>query len=130
MEKRDFILGENIIINIYKYDDQGKEYVKEIKGKVIQITNDFVVIDNGKYKESFKYSEFNKKESCFLNNEPYDLSLKTYETDIINQCLSDFYNGETGYVFNKRQLEKVFEKIGSSSCFFYEEDNIYYIKKV
>ena len=50
MEKKDFIIGENIIAEIYKYDDQGKEYIKKVKGKVIQATNDFVVIDNGKYK--------------------------------------------------------------------------------
>ena len=57
MNKNNFILGENIITRIYSYDDQGTEYSREIKGKICQITNDFVVIDNGKYKESFKYSE-------------------------------------------------------------------------
>ena len=45
MEKKDFIIGENIIAEIYKYDDQGKEYIRKVRGKVIQATNDFVVID-------------------------------------------------------------------------------------
>ena len=36
MEKKDFIIGENIIAEIYKYDDQGKEYIRKVRGKVIQ----------------------------------------------------------------------------------------------
>ena len=79
MNKNNFILGENIITKIYSYDDQGTEYSREIKGKICQITNDFVVIDNGKYKESFKYSEFEKCTPGNIENEPYDLSLETYK---------------------------------------------------
>lgn len=130
MVKEDFIIGENIITEIYKYDDQGKEYIRKIKGKVIQTTNDFVLIDNGKYKESFKYCEFNKSTPYSLDNEPYDLSLEVYEEDVINQCFENFCKGEKGYVFNQRQLNKVLEKVGSTPCSHYEKDSIYYIKKV
>lgn len=55
MNKDYFKLGEEIEKKIYNYDDQGNEYCKTIKGKVFQITNHFVVIDNGFYKEAFKY---------------------------------------------------------------------------
>ena len=130
MVKKDFIIGENIIVEIYKYDDQGKEYIKKVKGKVIQATNDFVVIDNGKYKESFKYCEFNKSTPYSLDNEPYDLSLEVYEEDVINQCFENFCKGKEGYVFNQRQLNKVLEKIGSIPCSHYEKDSIFYVKKV
>ena len=56
MRKEDFKLGESVQLNTYSYDDQGNEYTREVKGKVCQITNSFIVLDNGNYKESFKYS--------------------------------------------------------------------------
>ena len=56
MKKNEFKLNENVELIIYSYDDNGTEYTRNIIGKVCQITPSFIVIDNGKYKESFKYS--------------------------------------------------------------------------
>ena len=130
MKKDDFKLGESVQLNTYSYDDQGNEYTREVKGKVCQITNSFIVLDNGNYKESFKYCDFQKCTPGTVENEPYDLSLEVYEEDVINQCFENFCKGEKGYVFNQRQLNKVLEKIGSIPCSYYEKDSIFYVKKV
>ena len=57
MNKNDFKLNDNVEITVYSYDDYGTEYVKNVVGKIIQLTNDLIVLDKGKYKESFKYCE-------------------------------------------------------------------------
>ena len=43
MKKDDFKLGENVQLITYSYDDQGNEYSREVKGKICQITNSFIV---------------------------------------------------------------------------------------
>ena len=130
MNKNDFILGENIKFDIYDYDDRGTEYIKTKEGKVIQKTNSFVVIDNGKYKESFKYSQFEKCTPGNVEGEPYDQCLENYKGDVINKCLEDFKNVGEGYVFNFDQLNKVIRKIATNKFITREENNIYYIKKI
>lgn len=86
--KEDFKLGEDVDLTIYEYDDQGNESSKTVKGKVYQITNSFLVIDNGKYKESFKYSQLEKNYNGNIpNGEPYDLSLQAYSDDVVAECL-------------------------------------------
>lgn len=130
MNKNDFILGENIKFDIYEYDDRGTEYIKTKVGKVIQKTNSFVVIDNGKYKESFKYSQFEKCTPGNVDGEPYDQCLENYKGDVINKCLEDFKNVGEGYVFNFDQLNEVIRKIATNKFITREENNIYYIKKI
>lgn len=130
MNKNDFILGENIKFDIYEYDDRGTEYIKTKEGKVIQKTNSFVVIDNGKYKESFKYSQFEKCIPGNVEGEPYDQCLENYKGDVINKCLEDFKNVGEGYVFNFDQLNEVIRKIATNKFITREENNIYYIKKI
>ena len=108
MKKDDFKLGENVQLTTYSYDDQGNEYTREVKGKVCQITNSFIVLDNGNYKESFKYCDFQKCTPGTVENEPYDLSLESYSEDIISNCIRDIMSGKEGIVFNNEQLDKVF----------------------
>lgn len=109
---------------------RGGEYIKEVKGKVIQITNSFIVIDNGNYKESFKYSEFTKCSVGEMENEPYDLLLESYTTDIVGQCLQLINQGDEGYVFNYEQLKEVINNILPNDYVTRENNNIYYIKKI
>lgn len=40
MNKNDFKLNDNVEITVYSYDDYGTEYVKNVAGKIIQLTND------------------------------------------------------------------------------------------
>ncbi len=105
--KNDFELGQEIDKTVYSYDDQGNEYSKKVMGKICQITNDFVVIDNGKFKESYKYSDFSKCTAMDTKGEPYDLSLQSYSDDVVNNCIEDLEKTDKGFVFNQEQLEKV-----------------------
>ena len=129
MKKDDFKLGENVELSIYNYDDQGNEYTRRIKGVVIQITNSFVVIDNGYYKESFKYSEFTKCTPGNIENQPYDSSLENYSQDIITQCIKNIMSNKEGIVFNNEQLEQVFSSINKEDYKVKETDGIFYINK-
>lgn len=130
MRKEDFKLGESVQLNTYSYDDQGNEYTREVKGKVCQITNYFIVLDNGNYKESFKYCDFQKCTPGTVENEPYDLSLESYSEDIISNCIRDIMSGKEGIVFNKEQLDKVFSKINKKYCSVKRTNEIYYINKI
>lgn len=130
MRKDDFKLGENVQLITYSYDDQGNEYPREVKGKICQITNSFIVLDNGNYKESFKYCDFQKCTPGTVENEPYDLSLESYSEDIISNCIRDITSGKEGIVFNSKQLDKVFSKINKKHCFVKKINEIYYINKI
>lgn len=135
IRKENFILGDNISTRIYSYDDQGTEYSREIKGKICQITNDFVVIDNGKYKESFKYSEFERCTPGNIENEPYDLSLETYKEDIIQNCIDDITKKGSGFVFTKEEADKVIEyietiNVENNKYIVNQKDGIYEISKI
>ncbi len=129
MKKDNFKLGENVELSIYNYDDQGNEYTRRIKGVVIQITNSFIVIDNGYYKESFKYSEFTKCTPGNIENQPYDSSLENYFQDIITQCIKNIMSNKEGIVFNNEQLEQVFSSINKEDYKVKETDGIFYINK-
>lgn len=130
MRKEDFKLGESVQLNTYSYDDQGNEYTREVKGKVCQITNSFIVLDNGNYKESFKYCDFQKCTPGTVENEPYDLSLESYSEDIISNCIRDIMSGKEGIVFNNEQLDEVFSKINKKYCSVKRDNEIYYINKI
>lgn len=130
MKKDDFKLGENVQLITYSYDDQGNEYPREVKGKVCQITNSFIVLDNGNYKESFKYCDFQKCTPGTVENEPYDLSLESYSEDIISNCIRDITSGKEGIVFNNEQLDKVFSKVNKKHYSVKRANEIYYINKI
>ena len=130
MKKDDFKLGENVQLITYSYDDQGNEYSREVKGKICQITNYFIVLDNGNYKESFKYCDFQKCTPGTVENEPYDLSLESYSEDIISNCIRDITSGKEGIVFNKEQLDKVFSKVNKKHYSVKRANEIYYINKI
>ena len=130
MRKEDFKLGESVQLNTYSYDDQGNEYSREVKGKICQITNYFIVLDNGNYKESFKYCDFQKCTPGTVENEPYDLSLESYSEDIISNCIRDITSGKEGIVFNNEQLDKVFSKVNKKHYSVKKANEIYYINKI
>lgn len=130
MRKEDFKLGENVQLITYSYDDQGNEYSREVKGKICQITNYFIVLDNGNYKESFKYCDFQKCTPGTVENEPYDLSLESYSEDIISNCIRDITSGKEGIVFNNEQLDKVFSKVNKKHYSVKRANEIYYINKI
>ena len=130
MKKDDFKLGENVQLITYSYDDQGNEYTREVKGKICQITNYFIVLDNGNYKESFKYCDFQKCTPGTVENEPYDLSLESYSEDIISNCIRDITSGKEGIVFNNEQLDKVFSKVNKKHYSVKRANEIYYINKI
>ena len=130
MRKEDFKLGENVQLITYSYDDQGNEYTRKVKGKVCQITNSFIVLDNGNYKESFKYCDFQKCTPGTVENEPYDLSLESYSEDIISNCIRDITSGKEGIVFNNEQLDKVFSKVNKKHYSVKRANEIYYINKI
>ena len=130
MRKEDFKLGESVQLNTYSYDDQGNEYTREVKGKICQITNYFIVLDNGNYKESFKYCDFQKCTPGTVENEPYDLSLESYSEDIISNCIRDIMSGKEGIVFNNEQLDKVFSKVNKKHYSVKIANEIYYINKI
>lgn len=130
MKKDDFKLGENVQLITYSYDDQGNEYSREVKGKICQITNYFIVLDNGNYKESFKYCDFQKCTPGTVENEPYDLSLESYSEDIISNCIRDITSGKEGIVFNNEQLDKVFSKVNKKHYSVKKANEIYYINKI
>lgn len=135
--KDNFQLGEMVDLTIYEHDSQGNESLKVVKGKVHQITGSFVVINNGKYKESFQYSQLEKNDnSNILNGDPYDLSLQSYSDDVIDECLNMLKNGKSGYVFTSEQMYEVIKSIpdiiketrGDYCC--EKKDNMYFIKKI
>ena len=130
MRKEDFKLGESVQLNTYSYDDQGNEYTRKVKGKVCQITNSFIVLDNGNYKESFKYCDFQKCTPGTVENEPYDLSLESYSEDIISNCIRDIMSGKEGIVFNNEQLDEVFSKVNKKHYSVKRANEIYYINKI
>lgn len=130
MNKKDFKLNEDVQLITYSYDDQGNEYTREVRGKVCQITNSFIVLDNGNYKESFKYCDFQKCIPGTVENEPYDLSLESYSEDIIEKCILDVSRGKEGFVFNEEQLNMVMSILNSNSYITRKENDIYYINKI
>ena len=132
MNKENFEVGKETEIKIFWHDEDGNRFSKIIKGKVKQITNDFIVINNGIYNESFKYSEMVRQNKIQPSDEPYDLKVETYETDIINSCINSIKKEGTGYVLNKEQQEKVIKMLCEQKIEFLcqEKDGTYYFKKI
>ena len=64
----------------------------------MQVTKDFIVLDNGVYNESFKYSEMVRQNKIQPSDEPYDLKVETYETDIINSCINSIKKEISGNI--------------------------------
>lgn len=117
-------------LKIYNYDDQGNEYIRKISGEIIQVTDKFIVVDNGKFCESFKFSELEKGNKNLDSEEPYDLSVESYSNDIVQNALEDIKKGKEGYVFNFHQVGEVINKLKPAQCSYREENSIFYIKVV
>lgn len=129
MKKEDFKVGDVIDTEVYTYADSEIYYTRKVKGVVYQITNAFVVIDNGYYKESFQYREFVTNDTPTVLENPYELDVETYANNIVDQCVKDFQAEGEGYVFNYSQVSKVIAKILPEEYRIDEEENIYYIRK-
>ncbi len=130
MRKNEFKLNENVELIIYSYDDNGTEYTRNIVGKICQITPNFIVIDNGKYKESFKYCELYPQQNKVMKGEPYDLSIDNYKEDIVLQCLNDINRKGKGFVFTKEQLDKVLNRVSNGRYTTRKGKGIYIIGKI
>lgn len=124
-----FKIGDEIQEKIYDYDEYNIEHINNIKGKVYQVTKDFVVIDNGKYKECFKYSQFNPKDKEEYRGS-YDQQVEDYHNDIVNECIENINNTGEGYVFSLEQLREVMasDKI-KSDYKLANKNGIFYIFK-
>ena len=129
MDKNEFKLNEYVDLIVYNYDNNGTEYTKVASGKVCQITNDFIVINNGKYKESYKYVELCSQKHKDIKGEPYDLSIDNYMEDIITQCLKQLNKKGKGSVFTKEQVENVIERAGNGKYNVRTSNGIYIIEK-
>lgn len=128
--KKNFKIGDKINTNIYEYDELNIKHTKPIKGTVTQITKHFVVIDNGKFKECFKYSVFTPSKT-----EPdiaaYDQSLGSYQDEIVENCIEDLNTNGKGFVFNMKQVEMVVNsgKI-KVSYIIKQDDGMIYFQKI
>lgn len=131
MNKENFEVGKKVEIEIFWYDEDGNKFLKKVNGIIMQVTKDFIVLDNGVYNESFKYSEMVRQNKIQPSDEPYDLKVETYETDIINSCINSIKKEGTGYVLNKEQQEKVIKILCEQKIEFLcqEKDGTYYFKK-
>lgn len=129
MKKNEFKLNQNVDLIVYNYDDSGVEYIRNIFGKVCQITESFIVIDNGKYKECFKYSELYPQKHKIVKGEPYDLSIDNYKEDVINTCLLELERKRKGFVFTRKQIEEVQNRIKDGKYNIRKFNGIYIIEK-
>ena len=133
LDKSKFKIGENTKITVFWYDTWKGQMSKEVEGKIQQVTNEFIVINNGKYNETFRYSELINKNEIQPEREPYDLNIENYEEDVIERCLKIIKKGKhCGYVFSIEQKEKVEDLLAKLNIKFisFIEDGIYYFKKV
>lgn len=132
MNKENFEVGKKTEIKIFWYDEDGNRFSKIIKGKVKQITNDFIVINNGIYNESFKYSELIEDNEVQPYVDTYDLSIESYEKDIIEKCIDNIKNDITGYVFNNQQAREILDFLNQNQYKYKSEikNGIYFFKKI
>lgn len=132
MNKENFEVGKETEIKIFWYDEDGNRFSKIIKGKVKQITNDFIVINNGFYNESFKYSELIEDNEVQPYVDTYDLSIESYEKDIIEKCIDNIKNDITGYVFNNQQAREILDFLNQNQYKYKSEikNGIYFFKKI
>jgi hypothetical protein len=132
MNKKNFEVGKETEIKIFWHDEDGNKFSKIIKGKVKQITNDFIVINNGIYNESFKYSELIEDNEVQPYVDTYDLSIESYEKDIIEKCIDNIKNDITGYVFNNQQAREILDFLNQNQYKYKSEikNGIYFFKKI
>lgn len=132
MNKENFEVGKETEIKIFWHDEDGNRFSKIIKGKVKQITNDFIVINNGIYNESFKYSELIEDNEVQPYVDTYDLSIESYEKDIIEKCIDNIKNDITGYVFNNQQAREILDFLNQNQYKYKSEikNGIYFFKKI
>lgn len=62
--KNNFHVGSEINRRIYEYNKKGNEKISSVKGKIVQVTDNLVVINNGLYNEAFTYQQFNREEKA------------------------------------------------------------------
>lgn len=133
LDKSKFKIGENIKTTVFWYDTWKGQMSKEVEGTIQQVTDEFIVINNGKYNETFRYSELINKKDVQPDREPYDLKIENYKEDIIERCMRTIKKGKAcGYVFNMEQREKIMTLLNKMNIDFisFEEDGIYYFKKI
>ena len=133
LDKSKFKIGENTKITVFWYDTWKGQMSKEVEGIIQQVTDEFIVINNGKYNETFRYSELINKNDVQPEREPYDLKIENYEEDIIERCKRTIKKGKAwGYVFNMGQKEKITTLLNKMNINFisFEDDGIYYFKKI
>lgn len=129
LSQKNFKIGNEINSNIYEYDELNIKHTKLVKGTITQTTKYFVVIDNGKFKECFKYSVFTPSEDE-IDSSAYDQSLESYQDEIVENCIEDLNTNGEGFVFNMEQVEMVINsgKIKVSYIIKQDDDLIYFQK--
>lgn len=103
-------VGEKVKLTIYDIDSLNVRYEKIVEGKVSQITDKLITIDNGIFKETYQLSQL-VKENKIQPNEPYELDEENYAEDIVEDCIEALENGKCGYLFNSDQLKDLYKKI-------------------
>ena len=104
-------VGEKVKLTIYDIDSLNVRYEKIVEGKVSQITDKLITIDNGIFKETYQLSQL-VKENKIQPSEPYELDEENYAEDIVEDCIEALANGKCGYLFNSDQLKDLYKKIG------------------
>ena len=103
-------VGEKVKLTIYDIDSLNVRYEKIVEGKVSQITDKLITIDNGTFKETYQLSQL-VKENKIQPSEPYELDEENYAEDIVEDCIEALENGKCGYLFNSDQLKDLYKKI-------------------
>lgn len=103
-------VGEKVKLTIYDIDSLNVRYEKIVEGKVSQITDKLITIDNGTFKETYQLSQL-VKENKIQPSEPYELDEENYAEDIVEDCIEALANGKCGYLFNSDQLKDLYKKI-------------------
>lgn len=103
-------VGEKVKLTIYDIDSLNVRYEKIVEGKVSQITDKLITIDNGIFKETYQLSQL-VKENKIQPSEPYELDEENYTEDIVEDCIEALENGKCGYLFNSDQLKDLYKKI-------------------
>ena len=62
----------------------------------------------------------------------YDLSIESYEKDIIEKCIDNIKNDITGYVFNNQQAREILDFLNQNQYKYKSEikNGIYFFKKI
>ena len=103
-------VGEKVKLTIYDIDSLNVRYEKIVEGKISQITDKLITIDNGIFKETYQLSQL-VKENKIQPSEPYELDEENYAEDIVEDCIETLENGKCGYLFNSDQLKDLYKKI-------------------